>query len=193
MAVFTSEVEDGKVTKSQIHLASALFAFSSILSVVVVAIPILGFALLKFDLQPAELLGIGFLLILILCFFVFLYSVAKKGKAYRWLSHIRPSMILFLDEMIAQKIDRKQVWMVFVSSTIIEIIGILHLYVAMMALRYEPSWPAAIIGYAVMVIILVASPFLRGLGAIEVSLIFILGVRLSNRCRCIPRPAVPVL
>ena len=45
----------------------------------------------------------------------------------------------------------------------------------MLALGFNASWPAAFIGYITMVLILIASPFLRGLGAIEVSLTFVLG------------------
>ncbi len=174
LVFFTKEIENEGVTKSQIHLASTIFAFISILSVVVVAIPTLAFALFAHHLQQTELVGFGFLILLTFGFIGFLYSVSKKGKAYLWLARIRPSMTLALDEMITQKIDRKQVGFVLLFSIFIEILGILHLYVAMLALGFGPSLPAAIIGYVVMVILLIASPFLRGLGAIEVSLTFIL-------------------
>ena len=56
LAFFTNEVESRGASKSQIHLASTLFAFFSILSVVIVAFPIFGFALLSLKLQKAELL-----------------------------------------------------------------------------------------------------------------------------------------
>lgn len=175
LAFFTNEIESKGVNKSQIHLASTLFGFISIFSVVLVALPVLAFASLLHRLQWGTVLGFGFLLILIFLFFVFLRSIAIKGKVYQILSRLKPSLMLLLDDMIAQKINRKQVWLVLLMSTIIEIIGILHLYIAMLALGYEPSLPAAIIGYVVMVVILIASPVLRGLGAIEVSLTFILG------------------
>lgn len=174
LVFFTKELDDEEVTKSQIHLASTLFGVVGILSVVVVAVPVLGIALFMLDFQRAELLGFLFLLLLTLSLLLFLYSVAKKGAAYRWLSGIRPSLTMILDEMIAHKINRKEVWLVLLFSTIIEITGILHLYIAMLALGFEPSWPAAVIGYIVMVILLIASPFLRGLGAIEISITYIL-------------------
>jgi phosphatidylglycerol lysyltransferase len=175
LAFFTGEVESKGASKSQIHLASTFFAFFSILSVVVVAFPVFGFALLRYELGNAELFAFTFLIILIASFFIILYSLAKKGKAYKWLSRIRPSLGLILDEMIGQSIDRKQLWVTLIISVGIEIIGIVHLYIAMLALGFTPSWPAAFIGYIAMVLILIASPFLRGLGAIEVSLTFILG------------------
>jgi phosphatidylglycerol lysyltransferase len=175
LAFFTGEVENRGASKSQIHLASTFFAFLSILSVVVVAFPVFGYALIRYKLGKVELLAFTFLVFLILAFFIFLYSVAKKGKAYQWLSEIRPSIGVRLDEMISQNINRNQLWITLLYSVGIEIIGIVHLYVAMLALGFHPSWPAAFIGYITMVLILIASPFLRGLGAIEVSLTFILG------------------
>ena len=175
LAFFTGELEDVGVTKSQAYLASTLFGFASILSVGVVAIPVLGFVLLMHRIDQAGLPAFGFLLLLIVCTSLFLYSAAQKGKAYRWLARIRPRMAIVLDEMIAQEINWRQAALVLLSSMLIEIIGIIHLYLAMLALGVEASWPAAIVGYVVMVVMLVASPFLRGLGAIEVSLTFVLG------------------
>ncbi len=175
LAFFTGEVEGRGASKSQIHLASTFFAFFSILSVVVVALPVFAFALIKYNLGEVELLAFMFLIFLIGTFFISLYSIAVKGKAYVWLYRVRPSIGLILDEMIGQNISRKQLWITLLFSIGIEIIGIVHLYIAMLALGFNPSWPAAFIGYIAMVLILIASPFLRGLGAIEVSLTFILG------------------
>jgi phosphatidylglycerol lysyltransferase len=175
LAFFTGEIESRGASKSQIHLASTFFAFFSILSVVAVAFPVFGYALLRYKLGKVELISFAFLIFLIGSFFIALYSVARKGKAYIWLSRIRPSLGVLLDEMIGQSIDRKQLWITLMISVVIEIIGIVHLYIAMLALGFNASWPAAFIGYITMVMILIASPFLRGLGAIEVSLTFVLG------------------
>jgi phosphatidylglycerol lysyltransferase len=175
LAFFTDEVESRGASKSQIHLASVFFAFFSILSVLVVAFPVFGFALFRYNLGKAELFAFVFLILLIAIFFIILYSLARKGKAYTRLSRLRPSLGVILDEMIGQSINRRQLWITLSFSIGIEIIGIIHLYIAMLALGFTPSWPAAFIGYITMVLILIASPFLRGLGAIEVSLTVILG------------------
>jgi phosphatidylglycerol lysyltransferase len=175
LAFFTGEVEKKGASKSQIHLASTFFAFFSILSVVVISFPIFGYAVLRYKLQKPEFYGFIFLILMIVCFFIFLYSVSRKGNAYIWISKLRPSLTVTLDEMISQNIIRKELWITLLFSIGIEIVGIVHLYIAMIALGFEPSWPAAFIGYIIMVLILIASPFLRGLGAIEVSLTYILG------------------
>jgi phosphatidylglycerol lysyltransferase len=175
LAFFTGEVESSGATKSQIHLASAFFAFLSILSVVIIAFPVFIFALLYYHLEKVVLFSFIFLVILIVFKFIFLYSISKKGKAYRWISKIRPAIAITLDEMISQNINRTQLGITLLFSVGIEILGVVHLYVAMLALGFEPSLPAAFIGYIVMVLILIVSPFLRGLGAIEVSLTYVLG------------------
>lgn len=174
LAFFAKDVEHYGPTRSQIHLASTLFAFCSLLSVVIVGLPAIGVAFLFHSLQTAEVVGFAFLILLTIGFVIILRSVAVQGRAYLWLSRAIPSTAVVLNEMIAQKVDRRQFFMTLAASTAIEIVGIVHLYVAMLALGYSPSWPAAFIGYIVMVILLIASPFLRGLGAIEVSLTYIL-------------------
>jgi phosphatidylglycerol lysyltransferase len=172
---FTKEVESEGATKSQIHLASTLFGFLSIMSVVVIAIPILGYTIWQHNVQQAALWGFIALLALAVVFFLFLYSLFKKSWAYRYLTRMRPSWALALDEMIDQHIRIKDILIALFFSVCIEVIGILHLYISMLALGSEPSLMASMIGYVTMVMLLMASPFLRGLGAIEVSLTYILG------------------
>lgn len=174
LVFFTREIEEQGISKSNIHLASTLFGFCSILSVVIVGIPVIGIALISTHLGTAELLAFIFLLLLTAGLIALIYSVAKKGVAYKWLSRLRPSLSTVLDDMIDQKVSRKEFWMTLLVSIGIEIIGIVHLYISMLALGFDASWPAAIIGYMVMVVLLIASPFLRGLGTIELSLTFIL-------------------
>ncbi|MBK0382783.1 lysylphosphatidylglycerol synthetase family protein [Pedobacter sp. SD-b] len=174
LAFFTKDIENKGVTKSQIHLASTIFGFCSILSVVLVAVPVLGIALLFTKLGLAELLGFVFLLVLTGFFIYLIYSISKKGKAYQWLSKVKPSSVSMMDEMLEEKINRKNFYLTLATSILIELIGIAHLYICMLALGFDASLPAAIIGYIVMVILLIASPFLRGLGAIEVSLTLVL-------------------
>ncbi|MDD4922211.1 MAG: phosphatidylglycerol lysyltransferase domain-containing protein [Bacteroidales bacterium] len=173
---FTKEAEDNGVSKSQIHLASTLFGCMSFLSVLVVSLLVVLFCTLFLEDMP-QMGAYGFISLLILtAFIVFLIiSIFKKGKVYRLFSRLMPSVALVLDEMIEQDINRKEVLKSLFFSILIEVIGILHLYIAMLALGFEPSWPAAILGYIVMVVLLMASPFLRGFGAIEVSVTYVLG------------------
>ena len=174
LAFFTNELEEKGISKSKIYLASTLFGFCSILSVVFVALPVLSVALLTTKLGLVEILSFIFLLLITFCLAAVIYSISKKGWAYTYLVKFRPSLAAILEDMVEEKINRRQFWYTLFVSMFIELIGIAHLYVCMLALNYDASLPAAIIGYIVMVILLIASPFLRGLGTIEVSLTFIL-------------------
>lgn len=80
LAFFTSEVESRGASKSQVHLASTFFAFFSILSVVVVAFPVFGFALIRYKLGKVELIAFAFLIVLIASYFITLYSIARKKE-----------------------------------------------------------------------------------------------------------------
>lgn len=174
LVFFTGQIEERGISKSNIHLASTIFGFCGIFSVVIVGIPVMGIALLFTRLGTAELLAFAFLLLLTVGLILLIYSISKKGIAYQWLAKIRPSITTVLDDMVEQKISRKEFWNTLLVSVAIEVIGIVHLYISMLALGLDASWPAAIIGYLVMVVLLIASPFLRGLGTIELSLTFIL-------------------
>jgi phosphatidylglycerol lysyltransferase len=174
LVFFTKAIEERGISKSNIHLASTIFGFCGIFSVVIVGIPVMGIALLFTKLGTAELLAFVFLILLTAGLILLIYSISKKGIAYQWLARIRPSITTVLDDMVDQKISRKEFWNTLLVSVAIEVIGIVHLYISMLALGLNASWPAAIIGYLVMVVLLIASPFLRGLGTIELSLTFIL-------------------
>jgi phosphatidylglycerol lysyltransferase len=172
---FTGEVEKEGISKSEIHLASTLFGFMSIFSVVVVAVPILGYSMWEHSIHAAALWGFIALLMLTALFAFFLVSMFKGTWALRILTRLKPEWADFLNDMLSRKLSRKHIFLATLYAVAIELIGVAHLYISMLALGVEPSLMASMIGYVTMVLLLMASPFLRGLGAIEVSLTYILG------------------
>lgn len=104
LAFFTKEVEDHGISKSNIHLASTIFGFCGIFSVVVVGIPVMGISLLFMHLGSGAIISFLLLLLLTGSLIFLMYSVSNKGIAYRWLSRVRPSVSTILDD-----IDRKSV------------------------------------------------------------------------------------
>ncbi len=87
---------------------------------------------------------------------------------------LRPSAEIIMNDFQNNKIDIKFFFLTVLTSVVIDFIGIAHLYVAMIALNFSPSFFAAVMGYIISVIFLIVSPFLRGLGAIEVSMTYVL-------------------
>ncbi|MCC9018409.1 bifunctional lysylphosphatidylglycerol flippase/synthetase MprF [Flavobacterium lipolyticum] len=174
LAFFTKSIEKSGVKPTQIHFASVVYGFVGILSVIIVAIPALIYSLFEGTAGS----GVGYALgaVVILALFVFLIydSILKKGSLYRLVIKLLPSAVVFLDDLQQNRILKKKFLQVVLYSVLIEFAGIAHLYIAMIALGFEPSLPAAVIGYIVSVVFLIVSPFLRGLGAIEISMSFIL-------------------
>lgn len=174
LAFFTKSIEKSGVKPTQIHFASVVYGFVGILSVIIVAIPALLYSLLEGTVGSGEGYALGAVVILALFVFLIYDSIVKKGALYRLIIKLLPSAVVFLDDLRQNKILKKNFLEVVFYSVLIEFAGIAHLYIAMIALGFEPSLPAAVIGYIVSVIFLIVSPFLRGLGAIEISMSFIL-------------------
>ena len=76
--------------------------------------------------------------------------------------------------MSRQAFNQKKFWLVVGLSVVIEIIGISHLYISVKALGGEPTLAMAAIGYAIVLLLLMSSPFLRGIGAVEAALTYAL-------------------
>src|SRR5664279_503009 len=174
LAFFTNEIEKRGITKTQIYFASSIYAFVGILSVVVVAIPAFFFAVSGAGIGMSKWYALG-AIVLILIFFVFLYhSLVKKWRLYTWILKIYPNAELFIGDLKNNKINTKQFIYTVLVSVLIEFVGIAHVYIAMVALNFAPSLSSEIIAYIIVVIFLIISPFLRGLGAIELSMTYVL-------------------
>ena len=174
LAFFTNSVEEKGNTKVQIYLASTIYAFIGIVSVVLVAIPVFIYAVINGSLGASDwyalLLVILFLVVLLLGF----QSIIKEGRLYTILIKWFPKTESVFNEIKGQVIDKRKFALAVFYSILIEFVGIAHLYIAMIALHHDPQFLAAAMAYIVSVIFLIISPFMRGLGAVEVSLSYIL-------------------
>lgn len=174
LAFFSTPIERKGVSRSQINFASSIYGFVGILSVLVIAIPVFVYGVLEGTLGQGEWFGLLAALLLIACIYLLYRSVIKKGTAYKFIIRYIPAVEVFAEEFRANKIERKHFLSTFVYSMLIEIVGIIHIYIAMVALNINPSLIFATISYIVAVVFLIISPFLRGLGAVEASMTFIL-------------------
>ena len=174
LAFFSSGIEKKGIARTQVYLASSIYAFVGILSVVIVAIPAFLFVAAGGDSGLGKWYALGGV-ILVLTKFVFVYfSLLRKKSIYNWLVKVFPKAVFLIEDLGNHKIERIQFIYTILISVVIEFVGIAHVYIAMMALNLPASLSSAIIAYIVVVLFLIISPFLRGLGAIEVSMTYIL-------------------
>ncbi len=174
LAFFTDTIENKGIKKSQIHFASSIYGFVGILTVVMVALPAFIYALFEGTVGSGEWFALGTVLMLIIKLYLIYRSIIKKGIVFAGIAKFFPAAIVFMNDLQNSRIDRQKFLQTIYISMIIEFIGIAHLYVAMIALNFNPSLFAAMMGYIISVIFLIISPFLRGLGAIEVSMTYVL-------------------
>ena len=174
LAFFTKPIEKRGVKPTQIHFASILYGFVGILSVIIVAVPALIYSLFEGTAGSGEWYAFSAIVILSIFIFYIYKSILNKGSVYRLIIKFSPSAEVFMDDFRNNRIDKKKFWQIVFYSVLVEFVGIGHLYIAMIALGFTPSLSAAVMGYIISVIFLIVSPFLRGLGAIEISMSFIL-------------------
>lgn len=174
LAFFSNAIEKKGITKTQVYFASSIYAFVGILSVVIVAIPAFLFAVAGGGIGMGKWYALAGVITILLLFVYIYYSLIRKGKLYSWIIRVFPKAELFIEDVKNNKINRKQFAYTVLVSVLIEFVGIAHVYISMVALNFPASLATSIIAYIIVVIFLIISPFLRGLGAIEVSMTYVL-------------------
>lgn len=174
LAFFTGDIEKKGISKTQIHFASSIYAFVGILSVIIIALPAFVIGMLRGGIGSGEWYALGAIVFLVVLLFVAFRSLSGNGLVYRLLTRFAPSVRILLEDIRANKVDKRKFLLTVLYSCMIEAVGIAHLYVAIRALHLSPTLFMVVLGYIVSVIFLIISPFLRGLGAIEVSMAFML-------------------
>jgi phosphatidylglycerol lysyltransferase len=174
IAFFSGIMEKKGISKTQIYIASSIYAFVGILSVVLVAIPAFIFIVSGGGIGAGKWYALSGIILILLALIYVYYSLIKKGILYKLIIRVFPKAGFFIEDLNNHKINRSQFLNTILTSVVIEFVGIAHVYVSMLALNFTPSLSAAIIAYIVVVTFLIISPFLRGLGAIEVSMTYAL-------------------
>ncbi|MFA9388290.1 MAG: phosphatidylglycerol lysyltransferase domain-containing protein [Prolixibacteraceae bacterium] len=176
LAFFNKDLDKQKLSKTQQYLGSYIFAFASTASILIVAIPAFILLFARNELNKLEIVGFIIIALVIVLFGTLLYSLLQKkqGWGYRLIKKYKAEWLILLDEIAEQTVSRSKLIQTLFLSVAIEIIGVVHLYISLLALNATASFEVAFTGYVVMIILLSISPFLKGLGAIEISLTYLL-------------------
>lgn len=167
------EIKHG-IDKKYVLFASTIFSVISIVSSVIIAIPAVLLLSLKGGLNTGIVSGIISVIILTIVLIYIVVSIRKRGFIFHVLSQKSPRFSALISGLEQYPIRYYEVWKVLAMSLAIEAIGIAQLYIAMLALDLNPSVTVAFAGYALVIVILLSSPLLRGIGIIEVSLTYVL-------------------
>ncbi|KAA2241411.1 lysylphosphatidylglycerol synthetase family protein [Chitinophaga agrisoli] len=174
LAYMPRRLREAAMRKQQVHQASAIYGYVGILSVFLVGIPVVAIAILRNPDMKKAVPGLAAICLLLIAAVWVVRSIQQKGAVYALLLKSFPGAMHQLDEMFQFQLQRPAFVQTVLASVAIELAGIAHLYLAMLATGATPSLEAACVGYIVATIFLIISPFLRGLGAIELSLAWLL-------------------
>ncbi|SFS78315.1 phosphatidylglycerol lysyltransferase domain-containing protein [Mucilaginibacter polytrichastri] len=170
LAFFTKEIEQQHISKSRINFASYIYGFVGIFTVFVVAIPVMLWLIITNQQFAGEMWAFGSVGVLIIILGWATWSLLKRGLIFRLVIRLSPEIELVWNEIMADKFSYKAFIQTVLISLLIEFMGIAHLMIAMAAIGKVPSFEAAAVGYIIATLFLIISPFLRGMGAIELSL-----------------------
>lgn len=175
LAYTPSQLRKRDFNKTQIHQASGLYAFAGLFTVFLVGLPVV--ILFAFS-ANTHLKTAWVSLVAVVCVLAGIIWIANtlkgKGKLYKIIENKFPAFAPTIDELFAANVNSKKYIGAIAFSTGVEITGMFHLFIAMLALGLPASFSVAAIAYIVSVLLMITSPFLRGLGAVELSLVYIL-------------------
>lgn len=174
LAYLPQNLRRSNINKQQVHQASGIYGFTGIFSVFLVGIPVVGYAILHDESMFEAVSGLVTICAALGGVVWLVRSIQNRGIAYNLMAKYFPGAIPHVDEIFAFNLHRPSFVNTILVSAGIEVVGIAHLYISMMATGATPSLEAACVGYIVATIFLIVSPFLRGLGAIELSLAYLL-------------------
>jgi phosphatidylglycerol lysyltransferase len=173
LAFFSGEAEKKGISRTEVYLASAIYGYIGIITVVLIALPFVPVAILNHKDLVNLLPALGIIIALLGILFMSYRSVISGGRLYYLIQRWFPGTSTVFDELFTRKIVNRNLLLAIFYSLLIEVTGIMHVYIAMIALGFSPSLYLAVLAYIISVVFLIVSPFLRGLGAIEFSMSFI--------------------
>jgi phosphatidylglycerol lysyltransferase len=174
LAYSPSQIRKSGFNKIQVHQASGLFGFAGLLTVFIVGLPVVLFTIFKSGHLQKAWVGLVLVLLLISGIVIAVRSIIQKGMLHKWVDKISPSFTPVLNELFAANVNQKYFSGAILYSTGVELSGMLHIYIAMLALGLPASFGASASAYIISVLLMVISPFLRGLGAVELSMVLVL-------------------
>ena len=154
--------------------ASLLFGYIAILTVFIVGVPVIVYTLFSHQYISNSWLWLLLLGVILAAMVLLVWSFIQKRLVYRLSLRINPLFTEKLEGLLTEKLERKSLLLAIIYSTLIEVVSILMVYSSIRALGYSVSLEVAAVGYIVSVIPMMISPFLRGLGAVELTLAYIL-------------------
>lgn len=174
LAAFSQDVENKGITKVKMSAASAIYLVGGVVTLWVVAIPVLIFTAQSQHIDNVAYVSLLVLTVLLVGVFFLVLNLKNKGKTYELLTKYAPKIASQINQLLETPMNRKALIMVNVASLGLEIVGILLLFISIYAIGLDIDWLTPCLAYTIATLILYVAPVARGVGAVELSLIYVL-------------------
>jgi phosphatidylglycerol lysyltransferase len=174
LATFSQSIENEGITKLKMGVASAVYLVVGIVTLWVVAIPILFFTAQSQHIDTIAYVSLIVLTCLLIALILFVINLKKRGKSLQLLTKYAPNSVAQINDLLATPMNTRALIMVNLASLGLEIIGILILFVSIYAIGLDINWLIPCLAYTIATLILYVAPVARGVGAIELSLMYVL-------------------
>lgn len=175
LAYVPTHIRKQGIKQEQLHTASALYAIAGLASVLVVGLPVLLLGMGKNNNLSDAWKGLAILSLFIGLIYWLWLGFTRKQRIYTYLSKHHPRWTTRAEQWLSTPLHKGHVFMVLFWSIMVEACGILTIAIALGSLGAPISLQASALAYILSVLIMIVSPFLRGLGAVELSIVVILG------------------
>jgi phosphatidylglycerol lysyltransferase len=172
LAFFNRTLAQQAVTTPQHYIASAVYTVASYVSLILLAFPVL--LLLRGNLMEGALAALGTLLAVIIGGVVLWKAWQRQHRVFRVLNRYVPFVNQVLNQLQEPTLQLRNVGWAILLSIGVELCGIAHLWLAFQAIHYPASVEIAIFGYVIATLLYAVSPFMRGIGIVEISLTYAL-------------------
>jgi phosphatidylglycerol lysyltransferase len=169
-AFFTGAIQEQGVSKTKIHLSSALYGIAGFTSLILVAIPAILLLTFSHNLNNTVLLSFSVILIASVVLMLAIRSFLKKTFVFKLLTQFFPGVMVIINDLKDEKYSAVHFIQAILYSLVIELCGVAHLYIVLYALGVPVNLSMALTGYVVATLMYALSPFMRGLGAVELTL-----------------------
>lgn len=174
LATFSQDIESQGITKLKMSAASAIYLVAGIVTLWAVAIPILIFTAQSQHIDGVAYVSLMVLTLLLIGLFFLVLNLKNKGKTHELLTKYAPKFAAQIHQLLATPMNQKALIMVNLASLGLEIVGILLLFMSIYAIGLDIDWLTPCLAYTIATLILYVAPVARGVGAIELSLIYVL-------------------
>ncbi len=173
LATFSQSIENKGITKFKISIASAIYIISGVVTLWLIAVPVLIYTARLQQIDKAASISLGVLTGLLLLVIVVVLSIKNKGTMYQFFTKRFPKIALQMDEFLHTPISISALIATNSASLVLEIVGIFLLFVSIYAIGLDINWIVPCLAYTLSTLILYVAPIARGVGAVELSLIYV--------------------